>query len=106
MKRIHLSSAVILATVLLTTVIIAAGADTIGYQGRLTDAGGQPVDGQVNITFAIYDSDTATSNLWAETQTGVTVSAGIFNVRLGEVVAISPNIFDGPDRWLGIKVWG
>jgi hypothetical protein len=86
----------------------AAAADppaTIGYQGRLQDkTSGQPVNAVVTMTFSIYGVASGGTVLWTETQSGVTVDQGIFNVRLGKVVPIASSLFTGPDRWLGVKV--
>ncbi|MFZ6186195.1 hypothetical protein ACOXH8_46280, partial [Nannocystis pusilla] len=39
----------------------------VTHQGRLFDAGGVPVDGTQDITFAIYDAEVAGNEIWAET---------------------------------------
>jgi hypothetical protein len=58
----------------------------LNYQGKLTDAGGNPLNITTDMTFRIYDGLT---QVWTETQTGVQVVEGIFNVLLGSVSAIS-----------------
>ena len=74
----------------------------INYQGRLTDTGGVPLNGSYNLTFRIYDAETAGNLLWEETQTGVVINKGIFAVLLGSVTNL--NIaFDKP-YFLEIKV--
>ena len=62
----------------------------ISYQGRLTDASGNPANGTGNITFKIYHEAAAGSgtSVWDETQTSVSVSSGIFQVELGSVTAL------------------
>jgi len=55
---------------------------TINYQGYLTTPSGAAVNGNVQMVFKIYDVATGGSALHTETQT-VTVTNGIFNVRLG-----------------------
>ena len=62
----------------------------ISYQGRLTDASGNPANGTGNITFKIYHVAAAGSgtSVWDETQTSVSVSSGIFQVELGSVTAL------------------
>ena len=76
----------------------------INVQGKLTDAGGEPVaDGSYSVLFSIYDVVTGGTALWQETRT-VTVSDGLFSISLGESTTIPPSLFDNTDLWLGIKV--
>jgi len=42
--------------------------------------------------------------LWTEVHPGVQVSNGIFNVVLGDSVALPPTLFGSPSRWLGMTV--
>jgi hypothetical protein len=72
----------------------------INYQGYLTDAEGDPVDGDYQITFKIYTPDDALQ--WSEIQT-VPVVNGIYNVQLGSVAPLPPVIFGGP-LFLGVTV--
>ncbi|HAJ57218.1 MAG TPA: hypothetical protein DCL35_05555 [Candidatus Omnitrophica bacterium] len=74
----------------------------INYQGRLTDASGNPLTGSYNITFRIYDAETAGSLLWEETQTGVVIDKGLFGVLLGSVASL--NIPFDKAYFLEIKV--
>ncbi|MFQ5604610.1 MAG: tail fiber domain-containing protein [bacterium] len=75
---------------------------TISYQGVLTDASGNVVaDGNYQLTFRLYDSESSGTSLWSEIQT-LTTTNGLFNTVLGNVTSI-----DLPfDRqyWLGISV--
>ncbi|MEE4177055.1 MAG: hypothetical protein V2I46_06045 [Bacteroides sp.] len=78
---------------------------TIGFQGRLHDSGGSPVNANLNITFAIYDLEAGGVPFWAETHTAVEVSDGLFQVTLGTFNPLSPDFFAESDsRWLGIQV--
>lgn len=85
-------------------VIAAQGQNTIGYQGRLANAAGQPINATVSITFALYDVAANGTALWSETQPAVQVQNGIFSVRLGDVTPLQSNLFNRPDLWLGVKV--
>ncbi|MCK4548077.1 MAG: right-handed parallel beta-helix repeat-containing protein [Candidatus Eisenbacteria sp.] len=77
----------------------------INYQGILTDTGGQPVDGDHKITFAIYpDSAAGATALWTEEHDPVPVNEGLFNVILGGIEAIPDSVFASASRWMGIKV--
>jgi hypothetical protein len=76
----------------------------LSFQGRLTDASGNPVSGSVSMTFTIYDASSGGTNLWTETQT-VSVAGGIYTVYLGSVADFSGLTLDpSVGRWLGVKV--
>jgi hypothetical protein len=78
----------------------------INYQGYLTDNTGNPINGTRTMTFKIYDAASGGNELWSETKT-VSVENGLFNVILGEVNPISPDIFTpGARRWLELVVEG
>lgn len=73
----------------------AAVPNLINYQGRLTDAQGQPLaDGSYNINFKIYDQLENGAPLWTEEQT-VTLTNGIFSTTLGKNVTLD-EAFDVP----------
>ena len=62
--------------------------DKINYQGKLTNPGGQPINGPVSMVFKIYSGASGGSALYTETQT-VTVANGIFNVAIGSVTPLA-----------------
>jgi hypothetical protein len=77
----------------------------INYQGMLTDDGGNPLNETVSITFKIYNDSLSVSpgdKKWEETQTGVEVVNGLFNVVLGKVSSL--NLDFSEDYWLDITV--
>jgi hypothetical protein len=66
----------------------------MNYQGYLTDASGQPLDGTFDMTFRLFDDPAAGSQIWGdEVHAGVAVSHGLFQVVLGETVSLPPSIF-------------
>lgn len=80
---------------------------TIDYRGYLTTEAGQPLNGTVSVTFSIYDLVLGGAPLWQETQTGITVSAGRFDVVLGTVTPLLDDLdIEGFDRtlYLGLAV--
>ncbi len=77
--------ALILAA-LLTTAALAVP-NVISYQGRLTDTGGNPLDGVYSITFRLYTDSLAGSNIFTETL-DVSVTGGLFSVELGNTATI------------------
>jgi len=56
---------------------------TLNFQGRLTDADQNPLEGAYSATFSIYNTFTGGSPLWTETQS-VSVADGIYSCILGE----------------------
>jgi hypothetical protein len=77
----------------------------INYQGMLTDNLGNPITGKVEIIFKIYNDSTSGTKKWEETQTGVVVTDGLFNVVLGSVTTLDTLSFE-EDYWLDINVDG
>jgi hypothetical protein len=77
----------------------------INYQGMLTDDEGIPIDGTHTLTFRIYDDTTGAGTLqWSETQGGVQVDHGLFNVVLGKSATLN-SAFD-ESYWLEVEVDG
>lgn len=70
----------------------------INFQGRLTDNNGNVVaNGSYNIKFTIYNALTGGTNLWQEyrqTTNRVVITNGLFDVRFGDVTALSPSLFN------------
>lgn len=96
-----------MAVLLLGQWISAEAPRLINYQGLLTDAGGEPLNGDYSMTFAIYDDSvlsTPVNVLWQEIHTSVTVTNGLFNVLLGSSTPLSSVQFTDTARYLGIKV--
>ncbi|CAN2047817.1 putative Secreted protein containing LamG-like jellyroll fold domain protein [Candidatus Magnetomoraceae bacterium gMMP-1] len=78
--------------------------NTVNYQGYLTDSGGSPVNGTVDLTFTIYNAEEGGNVLWTKEYIGVEVSDGNFSVNLGEDASFDENLFTNDDLYLGIKV--
>ncbi|MHC4499373.1 MAG: hypothetical protein ACYS21_09715 [Planctomycetota bacterium] len=106
MKHVlSLTVMVSLALLALTSIATAGAPGLMNYQGRLTDAGGDPLDDTVFMIFSIYDDSTGGSLLWDDSAT-VVVTNGLFNVILGESNAIDDGVFADTARWLQITVEG
>jgi hypothetical protein len=83
----------------------------INYQGKLTDAQGNPLTGTQTLKFEIFNNSAGTGNaLYTDTQSNVTVTNGLFNVVIGGGAlpnAINPQTFaGGKDFWLRVTVGG
>jgi len=106
MKKVRIISTVVFLIIAIASLSYAEVPKLINYQGHLTDKGGNPITGNSNITFRIYDAESGGSILWSETQIGVSAKNGIFNVLLGSatVGGIPESVFSATNRWLGIIV--
>ena len=86
----------------------ATSTSTISYQGRLADSTGDPLTGEYNLEFRIYDVPTGGTPLWTEMWTGgnaVDVSDGLFNVMLGSIDNTLASSIEGEDElYLGVTV--
>src|SRR5437867_211995 len=75
----------------LATASLAQVPKTISYQGLLiTSAAKLATDGSYTLQFDLFDSLSGGSSQWTETQSGVAVVKGTFNVILGSVATLTP----------------
>ncbi len=77
---------------LLSAVAVQAAFTSLAYQGKLTDAAGQPINDQVRMVFRIWN-ETLSQLVWVETQSVVNVQSGLFNVRLGTTIPLPYHTF-------------
>jgi hypothetical protein len=93
-----------IAILLFSSALFSQVPQTMGYSGKLTDGNGSFINGQVNITFRLYGTQTGGTALWEETQTGVNLSNGFFHVQLGSATSFPSGLFNNTDLWLGTEV--
>lgn len=106
LRKITLTATLIAGLFLFAVQMGRAVSPTIGYQGRLLDAGGAPVsDGNYTIIFHIYDDSTAGTQLWSETHE-VSTADGLFSVQLGETVPLDLSLFGDSSTFLEIQLSG
>ena len=89
--------------------IVARPAKTMNYQGYLTDGSGNPLDGNYDMVFSLWDEEGAGAGTreWGdETHNAVPVSNGLFTVVLGETVALDPYTDFDEQLYLEITVNG
>jgi hypothetical protein len=87
--------------------IAAFPARTMNYQGYLTDGSGNPLDGDYDMVFSLWDADTGGNREWGdETHASVSVSNGLFSVVLGETVPLDPHTDFDEQLYLEITVDG
>jgi hypothetical protein len=103
--RLALPAATALLLAGLGSPATAAVPGVLTQQGRLLDANGVPVKGQLQFVFTVYSAPTGGTQLWTETQS-VTLDDGYFSARLGEMNVVPASVFSGPVRYLGVKVGG
>lgn len=98
---------------LVLSLLAAAGAASavnmplrIPFQGKLIDpTDNSPRNGDVVMTFRLYDVPTGGSALYTEPMT-VSVANGVFAVQLGTSALLSTNLFSHASAYLGITVSG
>jgi len=79
---------------------------SITYQGKLTDAEGQPFAGTVNLTCRVFDAREGGSLLWGpEEHANVPVTDGIFDIKLGASQALTPELLTDT-TWLELAING
>jgi hypothetical protein len=84
--------------------VAAAGVpQVISFQGLLTDASGEPIDGTCTIRFALYNVASGGAPVWFE-EYQFFLTRGLFNVYLGSQEGLDPWWFDGRDFYLGVSV--
>jgi hypothetical protein len=84
----------------------ASAGGTVSYSGNLSNDAGQPVsDGAYAFSFALYDATTGGKLLWSETQPGVALKGGAFNVQLGSATPL-PTQARISQGWLAVGVRG
>ena len=78
--------------------------DSLSFQGYLTDIAGVPISAPTDMTFKLYKGS---NEIWSQTQSGVSVSNGVFNVVLGGVglTSLDTVAFNEPID-LGITIGG
>lgn len=82
----------------------ATSTSVISYQGRLADSNGNPLTGEYDLEFRIYEEQVGGEPLWRESQP-VSVSDGLFSVMLGNIDDTLAEATEGHDElYLGIKV--
>jgi hypothetical protein len=88
--------------------ILGPSATLFSYQGELLDADGNPIDGSVEMIFALYHEESGGTAFWIESHTGaqaITVTDGLFHVQLGSLTPLDPAELTG-DAYLELAVNG
>jgi hypothetical protein len=75
----------------------------INYQGMLTDESGEPLDGDFDLFFRIYNAPSGGDKRWEENHSGVSIGEGLFNVILGSKSG-GVDLDFSEEYWLEIQV--
>lgn len=102
MKKAIMSLILAALVICATALNVSAQApNSIMYQGRLTNAAGDPITTATSVTFYIYAAASGGAPLFTSAQSVTPDANGVFTVELSPVSAA---ILDGSKRYLAIKV--
>ncbi len=76
----------------------------INYQGMLTDDTGEPLDGDFDLYFRIYNAPASGTMRWEEAHSAVEVTDGLFNVILGIHSGGGVDLDFSENYWLEVQV--
>lgn len=105
MYKTTLLPLLLIAAALAPPVLPAQVPETLDYQAYLTDAFGSPVNGDVQVTFALYASEAGGTAAWSDTHI-VSVDQGLMSVVLGGGATPFPEGLFAMPLWLGLAVGG
>ncbi|MBD3290055.1 hypothetical protein GF337_14700 [candidate division KSB1 bacterium] len=100
LKKAVFTVVIVLLTVFATTAEVPK---LMNYQGMLTDAEGNPIDGTRSIQFSFYLTETGGEAFWTETQ-DVRIKDGFFSVLLGSATPLETAEYDSGTVFLEVKV--
>ena len=95
--------AIVTLIIVSVNVALADVPQLISFQGKLHDNAGNPLTGQYEITFRLYNVESGGNHVWTETS-NVSCENGLYNVILGLTTPMTLG-FDG-EYWLSIQVSG
>ncbi len=97
----------VIVSLLAAMIPARAGAESPAFlplQGVLMDEEGEPLEGNVKMTFSLYDAPVKGKTLWSETQT-LLMDRGLFVAYLGTVSPLSLSLFlEHGNVWLAVRV--
>ena len=103
MHHFSFLTTILTAVCLISSVTAAPVASAFTFQGLLTDSVGKPLSGSYDLSFKLFDAETAGTQIGGTvTLTGVTVKNGVFSVRLD----FGATPFAGDQRWVEVGVGG
>ncbi len=108
MRPLSIATLLILCFVFPATVAQAQDVpDTLTHQGRLVDDDGEPVTGEVELIYSLYDAPTGGDILWQQSVITEADETGFYSVEIGDQdPPLLPLLRTSNDRWIGIIVDG
>jgi len=79
---------------------------TINYQGRLLDAGGNPLTTNVTVAVALYTNDTAGATVYGEAVGVVSVVNGLYSFHFGNHASAMKAALLNDECWLEVSIDG
>lgn len=107
MTRVHIVYAAVLVLAMASAALAQGVPQSITYQGKLTDALGQPVNGPQDMRFVLFSGQTTPPGtvLWDSGHMTVPVVGGVFTVALGTPVhPIDSSTLSGGNVWIEVSV--
>lgn len=100
----RLNASLLLAFLLVAIPAAAAVPVTMAFHGNLTNADGDPLNAEIEISLAIYDHEEDGVTLWTETKS-VQIREGFLSLVVGDTNPLDANVITGADNlWLGIRI--
>ena len=78
----------------------------VNFQGLLSASDGNPVTGNVDLSFSLFAAETGGSELWSEDHDAVEVLDGIYSVSLGSINPLTPAHLELGTLYLEIQAAG
>jgi hypothetical protein len=104
MKKLVISLGLIAAICLFAMVALAEIPYFVNFQGTVTNATGEPINGEIPMHFMLYNTPEGGVALWTEAHPSVLVSDGLFQVGLGTITPFPDTLFNHPSQWLEVTV--
>ncbi len=82
----------------------AQAPNELNFQGKLTDASGNPITALTQIVYRIYNVATGGTALWSETRNVTPNASGVYSVRLGSVTPFPGSLTFGGTYFLELQV--
>lgn len=107
--RTTIAMLVAIATATLISAEAAAVPATTSFTARIATPDGAPVDGELTVTFRIFDAGTGGTAVWEEIHT-ITAADGLLYAELGSVDPVDngldASVFTGDVRFLELQIGG
>ncbi len=76
----------------------------INYQGKLTNADGELIDGPNNMSFTLFTQLTEGGSVWTESHSNVQVANGLFNVLMGSTSDMTTVFQENDALYLEVRI--